>query len=588
MGALGSIFKKKDPRTPIKGPLPRIKNIFTVHFRGLIGVIVPIALLSWQPSKGQNDITVMCLWFWMAWFFLLQPVNVPVVGLIPLFLLPMAGVMSTVDTCTSYFDDNVALFILAGMIHLLLNSCGADRRIILWLLCSGDSCQFSGKRMVLKASAAAFFMSIISNRLIVTSTIIQYLTPAYMNLQSSTAKYRSTEPDYDVMRHIVLCAVQTASSIGSVAVLHASFATLAMRAIWSRHPPKGEEFPDIFNYLQYTCFAFPLAFLMFIFNFIYHMLLINYVLGKPMSGNSMAQMRNMLLEQEKTAKPSLSTYQKWCIFFYFGYLAMCMFRWSDWLNMGWSGFKKVVPEVPLIKDATVAAIFVVGLHVLPKSFLFMNYLTARTKSDIGEVLKPDSPVMWWRYVDKNTNYGYIFLIGGGIALNTAFRVSKANEIITKHAKSLTGMDWNAAVFVISVIATLLPNVMTGVAAVCTFLPFVLHMATPTTTLRDDTEVNPWTNNNYLAALAVGIGSSLGFAAPFLYTPAYFCHYTGKVPKKQMIKYAIGSAIICFIILGAGICIMGPIVWVSKSVGVKSYAVITAAETTAATESTPEA
>lgn len=33
------------------------------------------------------------------------------------------------------------------------------------------------------------------------------------------------------------------------------------------------------------------------------------------------------------------------------------------------------------------------------------------KSDIGDVLKADSAVMWWKYVDKNTNYGYILLIG---------------------------------------------------------------------------------------------------------------------------------------------------------------------------------
>lgn len=40
----------------------------------------------------------------------------------------------------------MVLFILSGMLILLLNNSGVDRRIALWLLCSGDSCQFSGKR----------------------------------------------------------------------------------------------------------------------------------------------------------------------------------------------------------------------------------------------------------------------------------------------------------------------------------------------------------------------------------------------------------------------------------------------------------
>lgn len=46
--------------------------------------------------------------------------------------------------------------------------------------------------------------------------------------------------------------------------------------LYNRHPGKGAEYPDLFNYLQYTCFAFPVAFAMFIFNFLYHMLLINW------------------------------------------------------------------------------------------------------------------------------------------------------------------------------------------------------------------------------------------------------------------------------------------------------------------------
>ncbi|XP_039754157.1 protein I'm not dead yet-like isoform X2 [Pararge aegeria] len=548
VSGVASVFKRRDPRTPVKGALPRLKNIFTVHYRGVLGVLVPLLILTWQPKKGQHDITVACLWFWMAWFLLLQPVNIPVVGFIPLFLLPMTGVIPTVDLCKCYFDDNIALFILAGMVHLLLNSCGADRRIILWLLCSGDSCQFSGKRIIFKASAAAFFLSMISNRLIVTSTITQFLAPAYMNLQSSTSSYRTNEPDYDVMRHIVLCAVQTASSIGSVAVLHASFSTLAMRAIWCS------------------------------------------LVGKPMSGSSMAYMRNMLLEQDKLLKPFLTDYQKCCIFFYFAYLAACMFRWSDWLNMGWSGFEKVVPEIPMIKDATVAALFVIVLHILPKSFLFTNYVTARVKSHIGDVLKPDSPVMWWRYVDKNTNYGYIILMGGAIALNLGIRVSKLNESIPNYGKHITDLGWNASLLVICIIAAILPNIMSSVAACAAFLPFVLHMAAPSTTLRQGDETpapdapaapsapaapapanpTPWSSNFYLGALIVGIGSSFGFAAPFLYTPAYFCHYTGKVPIKQMIKYAIGSLIICIIVLWPAICFYAPIIWVDQSVGIKSY------------------
>ena len=44
----------------------------------------------------------------------------------------------------------------------------------------------------------------------------------------------------------------------------------------------------------------------------------------------------------------------------------------------------------------------------------------------------------------------------------------------------------------------------------------------------------WDKHAYLGAVGVGIGTSMGFAAPFLFTPAYFCHYTGKVPIRKMV------------------------------------------------------
>ncbi|CAH2106489.1 unnamed protein product [Euphydryas editha] len=563
--------KKKDPRTPVKGIVPRLKNIGLLHFRGIFGCLIPLVLVCWQPEKGRHDITVRCLWIWMFWFFLLQPVNIPVTGFIPMFLLPMAGVMSTVDTCKCYFNDNIGLHILAGMLHLLINGCGLDRRIILWLLCSGDACQFSGKRIIFKASTAAFFLSMFSNRLIITSTITQFLTPAYMNLQTSTSKNRQAEADYDIMRYIVLNAVQTASAIGSTAILHAALTVITMRAIWSTHPDHNSEYPDIFNYLQYTCFAFPVAFFMFIFNFIYHMLLINWVVKKPMSGSSMTQMRNLLLTH-KNALPPTNFHEKVCTFFYLAFLALCFFRWSDWLNMGWSSFRTVIPEVPFIKDATVAAIFVVALHVLPRSITFWKYMTARNKSELG-VLKPESAIMWWRYVDKNTIYGYIILIGGGIALNSAIRISTLNELVTSsYGKGITSMSWNASIFVVCLISVLLANIMSGVAACCIFLPFVLNMA-----LEAAGEV--WPKRVYLGALAVGIGTSIGFASPFLYTPAYFCHYTGKVPIKKMIKYSIGSAIICCIILWLALCFWGPFIWDPKDAGITSYTLAATQEAT---------
>lgn len=46
--------------------------------------------------------------------------------------------------------------------------------------------------------------------------------------------------------------------------------------------------------------------------------------------------------------------------------------------------------------------------------------------------------------------------------------------------------------------------------------------------------HPWPSKVYVGALGVGVGCSFGYMFPFMYTPAYFCHYTGKVPVKKMV------------------------------------------------------
>ncbi|XP_028044071.1 protein I'm not dead yet-like [Bombyx mandarina] len=570
-----SFFRGKDPRTPVKGVAPRIKNVVLMHFRGLFGMLVPICALTWQGKKGVNSITVQCMWLWMLWFFLLQPVAIPATGLIPIFILPMAGVMPTIETCVCYMNENIVLFILTGMLLLLLNNSGVDRRIALKLLCSGDACQFSGKRLVFKCSTAAFFLSMFSSRLITSSMITQMVTPALMDLQSATSRYRDSEPDYDEMRYIINNAIQTASAIGSTAILHSAYATLCFKAIWCQSAPKGTEYPDIFNYMQYSAFAFPVALLIHILNFAYHMMLINRFVGKPMSSNSMNELRKSLLKHKSSLPPSVTVHEKLTVFFSILALIVFFFRWSSFLeHMGWAAFSKEkgAPEIPGLKDATVAALFVIALHILPKSFGFVKLLIAEKRSELPPN-KPESAILWWRFVDKNLNYGYMFLIGSGVALQAAIQDTGLDKIIGAHfGKAFTGRSWNTSLFLVCLVTVIFANVMTGVAACVSFLPFVLSMA-----VEPKAKVfrsHPWPSKVYVGALGVGVGCSFGYMFPFMYTPAYFCHYTGKVPVKKMAKYSIGSVIISLIVLWLALVYWAPYLWDPTDKGITPVATAT--------------
>ncbi|VVC98714.1 unnamed protein product [Leptidea sinapis] len=157
-------------------------------------------------KPAMHPVTFMCLW--MVVFWLLQPISVPATGFIPIFFLPATGILSSTQ-------ENIAIFILSGMVLLLLNLSGMDKRIVLKLLCCGDVNKFTGISSI-------------------------------FSVDSYTSRYRATEPNYDEMRYIVLSCVQTSAAI-------------AMRAIFESINGSGSPYPDVFSFTQYFIFAFPVT-----------------------------------------------------------------------------------------------------------------------------------------------------------------------------------------------------------------------------------------------------------------------------------------------------------------------------------------
>uniref|UniRef100_A0A2A4J283 Citrate transporter-like domain-containing protein n=1 Tax=Heliothis virescens TaxID=7102 RepID=A0A2A4J283_HELVI len=538
-GYIPNPFKAKEPpRTPITGFGMRIKNVCFNNFRGLIGAIVPLCALSWQSEQNDHAKTVELVWMLMFWLFLVQPVAIPATGLVPVFLFPMAGVISSIEACSCYMNENIVLYLLTAMLLVLLNNSGVDRRIALWFVCSGDACQYSAKRLIFKFSSAAFFLSMFSNRLIITSVLTQYATSAITKLHVA----------------LQLCILQV-------------------------FVPKDKEYPDIFNYLAYSAFAFPVAFLMFIFCFVYHMQLANSALQHCMPSAQMEELRSHFIRFKQEIPTKVSLHEKLSVLFLIIMLCMFFFRWCKWID-GWADFARSdeAPLLPKVKDATVAAIFVILLHTVPKSYSFFKFLDVEKKSELPP-LKPESAILWWRFVDRNVNYAYYFVFGASLSLvYSSIKTGLAPIIAENMGTIITSKSWNDGLFLILFITSLLVNVMSSVPACTVFLPFVLCSSLDAAA--------PWPGKVYVAALGVGIASSFGFCCPFLYTPAYFCHHTGKVPIRKMIKYSFIPVWICLITLFVALMIWAPYLFDPEDSGVMPLDVPGAAPTTPA-EPTPE-
>ncbi|XP_053611961.1 protein I'm not dead yet-like [Plodia interpunctella] len=547
MGAILAFFRRKPPETPIKGPIPRVKNVGMHHFRGLLGVLLPVIIISWQLDTHVPEKTTFHIWILMAFFFLFQPVTLQVTGSIPIFAFPMFGILSTAETVKCYFNEGAALFVIGGMLHLLLNNSGFDRRLALFILCKGDAKYFSPIKLLIKSAFAAFFLSIFCHRLIVASTIIQYVAPTLMDMQVATRRYRASEPNFDSVRYIICNAISISCSIGGIAIVHSSYCTLAFRAIFY-----DLGYPDFMNYAQYSAFAVPVAIALFVINIIYHGLLLKFASGKPISAGRMAEVRAALIKHKSEIPPKITNHEKLTVFFLFLALLAFFGRHVYKMNAGWN---KLIYGADGFLDGSVAAMFVIFLHVLPRSCNFIKIVRAKKKSQLPPT-KPESAILFYRFVDKNTNYGYFFLIGAGLALAKKSSGGKDSmaAVVSSKLSFLTNLDFCIAILIIALMTVFITNIISGVACIAIWLPVVLCLA------HEQQPTSPWVTKMFRPALTVGIASSFGYISPFLYTPAYFCYHTGKVPRRAMLKFAVAPCILSALVLYLAMCFYSPAIF----------------------------
>ena len=100
----------------------------------------------------------------------------------------------------------------------------------------------------------------------------------------------------------------------------------------------------------------------------------------------------------------------------------------------------------------------------------------RNISTLGSLCLPCSvrDTAWsWFFFKFLTSFK---LTGGGVALNTAIRISGLNKLVTTdYGKHITNLSWNPSILIVCLVSVILANIMSGVAACCVFLPFVLNM-----------------------------------------------------------------------------------------------------------------
>ncbi len=183
---------------------------------GLIGgplLFVVVLLLPLPEGMSPEALRVAAVALLMASFWMAETVPIPVTALLPIFLFPLLGVLSTADTTLRYGDQTNFLFMGGFLIAIAMQKWNLHRRIALNIVSSVGS---SPKRLVLGMMLATGLLSMwVSN----TATAMM-MTPVGMAvIQNSRQDSGSGMRTRDNFSIAMMLAIGYSASITGLSTL---------------------------------------------------------------------------------------------------------------------------------------------------------------------------------------------------------------------------------------------------------------------------------------------------------------------------------------------------------------------------------
>ncbi|KAI8435868.1 hypothetical protein MSG28_004077 [Choristoneura fumiferana] len=90
--------------------------------------------------------------------------------------------------------------------------------------------------------------------------------------------------------------------------------------------------------------------------------------------------------------------------------------------------------------------------------------------------KMESGILFWKYIDKNTDYSYFLLMGGSVALYMAsVQTALGLKIASNIGDSITGMGWDVGILIVILGAAFLGTIMSGTGAQAVYMPLIINM-----------------------------------------------------------------------------------------------------------------
>ena len=473
----------------------------THWLRLLLGPALAGLVLLLSPGDSPQVARMAAIAVWMAAWWVTEAVAVPVTSLLPLVLLPLAGIAPVSRVAQDYGRDTIFLFLGGFLLALGLQQSGAHRRIALSIVAAIGS---RPRRVVLGFMLAACALSMwLSN-----TSVTLLLLPITLSVLA-TLREQGADPAL-VGRFGVplMLSIAHGSSIGGLATPVGTPTNLVFRQVFPQFFPGA---PAV-GFAQWMLIGVPLA---LVFAAAAWWLFVRVLFPLPdaelLGGrDTIAELRAQLgpVRRDELAAGGLFL------------AAALLWVTGKSLDIGSAhlpGWQELFGG--RVDDPAVAIALASLLFVLPSA------------ERRGETL------LEWKHTQQ-VPWGILLLFGGGFALATGF---EASGLSSWGASLFLGLSGSAPILVVAVVCAIVVAVSEFASNTATAQIAMPILKSASLALALDPR---------LLMIPATFAASCGFMLPVGTPPSAIVYSSGYVPMRAMVRAGI-----CLDLLGIALIIL---------------------------------
>jgi len=415
-----------------------------------------------------------------------EAMPMPVVALLPLILFPFLDIASIETTASSFSNPIIYLFMGGFLIGLAIEKWNLHRRIALNIVRLTGT---SGNRIVLGFIISTGMISMwLSNT--ATTMMMFPIALSVIHVMKENHPHQKRIQNFSLT---LMLAIAFASNFGGIATLIGTPPNVAYAAYIQK------KYNVAIGFFDWMVICMPLSILLL---FILYWVMVKWLYPNGMKEDASTK---QLIRSEINKLGIFSTAEK-------RVLVIFLCTAGLWITKG------LINSLGLIKldDTMIALIGGISLFICPAG---------------GE--KKEALLQWED--TKKMAWGILLLFGGGIALASALENAGLIEQLGKWFAQFSSNGF-LIVFLVTLIALFLSEVMSNVAQVIVFAPVVSSLA-------DAMHMNP-----LLLGIPMTLAASCASMMPMGTPPNAIVFASGYIKLKQMTRTGFVMNIICVILI----------------------------------------